>query len=271
MFTHAQCSDRRHAFTLIELLVVISIIALLIALLLPALSSARQTAYSVQCMTQLRQMGTAMVAFANDHESTLPTMWGGIFQGTREWQYAWMGDEVRRFDRTSILAPDFPNREGVMVPYLGGRGAAAQMYRCPGLDEGVPGTGVGSNGMFDYAMIMVFGGAKIELLPVRAEVEIAPNQYVNVAPPVFLEEDPAFHINLGFVDPGHGDINRIGTWHINHSGNYIATDGSAHNLSVGTQPGPEARQWWVNAPSGARVHLSTSMFNAPWFGTWNRR
>ena len=47
----------RRAFTLIELLVVISIISLLISILLPALSSARQAARNVQCLTKQRQVG----------------------------------------------------------------------------------------------------------------------------------------------------------------------------------------------------------------------
>ncbi len=67
----------RHGFTLIELLVVISIIALLISLLLPALSAARAAARSMQCQTNLHQIGLAQVNYATDNNGYVaPCFWG---------------------------------------------------------------------------------------------------------------------------------------------------------------------------------------------------
>jgi prepilin-type processing-associated H-X9-DG protein len=60
------------AFTLIELLVVIGIVALLIALLVPALSGARDTANTVKCASNLKQIGAAFISHAAAREGKLP-------------------------------------------------------------------------------------------------------------------------------------------------------------------------------------------------------
>jgi prepilin-type processing-associated H-X9-DG protein len=57
---------------LIELLVVIAIIAILASMLLPALSSARLRGQAAQCVSNLRQMGTAHFMYVNDFGRTVP-------------------------------------------------------------------------------------------------------------------------------------------------------------------------------------------------------
>jgi prepilin-type N-terminal cleavage/methylation domain-containing protein/prepilin-type processing-associated H-X9-DG protein len=62
----------RRAFTLIELLVVIAIIAILAAILFPVFAQAREKARQVSCLSNAKQIGTAMMMYVQDYEETMP-------------------------------------------------------------------------------------------------------------------------------------------------------------------------------------------------------
>lgn len=64
---------RRRGFTLLELLVVVAILGVLAGLLVPALAKAKARAKSVQCLSQVRQLGLGLLMYAeNEPDGKLP-------------------------------------------------------------------------------------------------------------------------------------------------------------------------------------------------------
>lgn len=76
-------ATRHHGFSLIELLVVISIVAVLAGMLLPAVGMVKRQARSMTCQSNLRQIGMAATAYANEWDGLFPQYTGS----NSEWHW----------------------------------------------------------------------------------------------------------------------------------------------------------------------------------------
>lgn len=63
----------KNEFSLIELLVVIAIIAILVSMLMPALRKARESAQTIQCRSNLKNIGLATHNYLNENDGWFPT------------------------------------------------------------------------------------------------------------------------------------------------------------------------------------------------------
>ncbi|MGD0461218.1 MAG: DUF1559 domain-containing protein [Tepidisphaeraceae bacterium] len=79
----------KRAFTLVELLVVVGIIVVLIGILLPALSTARQQALTVTCLSNLRQMVIAAHNYADAYNGQYPIAYYSDLGSTQTVSYNW--------------------------------------------------------------------------------------------------------------------------------------------------------------------------------------
>src|SRR5262249_52464548 len=67
-------SMRRSGFTVIELLVVIAVIAIIAALLFPVFAQANEKARAATCLSNLKQLGEAVMLYAQDYDDTYPVL-----------------------------------------------------------------------------------------------------------------------------------------------------------------------------------------------------
>jgi len=236
-------------FTLVELLVVIAIIAVLIAILLPTLRKAKEGANAVVCQSNERQLMSAFLMFAQDHNNALPGNKGDRGNPV-EWKRDWLFNGG---------GPQMAPMSGTVFQYV----RNAKVYRCPTLLDVYYGKGVDSNGIFDYAAFHSFPGAKIN--NIRNGRFLYPNgTYVNVHVPVIVQEDPTW-FNLGNIEGGHSLPDILA--HCHNKGSYYATlDGSVH-FFIEPKGSSASGSWDAQAPSGRFVSIGQDFS----WGMWNQQ
>ncbi len=96
----------RRGFTLIELLVVIAIIAILAAILFPVFAQAREKARQTSCLSNMKQIGTASLMYAQDYDERVSRNWYGEmgFEATTA-----PGDTPARYKWMDALQPYVKN------------------------------------------------------------------------------------------------------------------------------------------------------------------
>lgn len=100
-------------FSLVELLVVIGIIAVLISLLLPSLTMARRAANNVKCQANLKQIGVALIAYAQQYNDYIPgsSNTSGLLPGS--------ASNVPNINQTWDWESPLLSVMGVNIPYGG--------------------------------------------------------------------------------------------------------------------------------------------------------
>lgn len=209
------------AFTLLELLVVIAIVGILATLLLPSLQRARVRAKSLACLSQLRQIGIASIAFASDHNDRLP-------------------------------AATMPNTNRTLSPFQAvlQEIGTSRLFLCPADSERHAGSSLGVLDRSNTSYFISYSARTDQPRSIVAgdrNITLVSQTGVSALPVVFVRQTGAMTFYR---------TNTFGWWRDLHQsrGNLLLADGSVHttsaselNAQIAAQPDPSF-SWYL--PNG---------------------
>jgi prepilin-type N-terminal cleavage/methylation domain-containing protein len=147
---------KRRAFTLIELLVVIAIIAILAAILFPVFAQARDKARQTACISNIKQIGMALIQYVQDYDELLP-------------HHA--GDPANFMADTAV-----PNWCRNIQPYAKNTG----IYSCPSAELSPTITNPGTQARNSYqgnGVVLSRLGTSLARIPAPADIVFAQENY----------------------------------------------------------------------------------------------
>lgn len=207
----AKKRDRAPAFTLVELLVVIGIIAVLIAILLPSLKKARESANRVACLSNLRQLGMAMLLYTQDNKGRYPSH----------------ADQPAQFEDWIYWQKGRKQQDSRVAKYIGHFNPS--VFRCPSDDFTLRPRNLSEVYIYSYTMNYLFSSRAPQPIAVYTRIHNAVNKIVLVDEDERSLDDGNWHPLL----VGSSVENFLGTRHdgrkqtIKARGNVAFADGHA--------------------------------------------
>ena len=144
----------RRAFTLIELLVVIAIIAILAAILFPVFAQAREKARQTSCLSNTKQMGTALLMYTQDYDETYPVTTLYDFAGDAP-QHSWCARIVPYIKNLQVFFCPSDGGPTAGYPLLNGWSGPAISYASNSL--------MGGAGLADNTSVGIIGLGQLQI------------------------------------------------------------------------------------------------------------